>query len=135
MSHVIEHLHRPKETLQKINRILKPGGKLIVSTPNFGSLAALIFKSYWFTTDSPRHLFLFTAETLSRMLHEAGFGIKKIEYEEGPKVEIKSLYHLFGWRDLRINPFLWHLLKPITKILASFGKSSIIRVVAARPIN
>ena len=132
MSHVIEHLHNPKGTVREINQMLKSGGALIISTPNFDSLAARIFRSFWFTTDSPRHLFLFTTKTLFRMLREAGFGIKKIEYEKGPKVEIKSLYHFFGKRDLRINPFLWHLFKPITKRLASFGKSSIIRVVAEK---
>jgi hypothetical protein len=69
------------------------------------------------------------------MLQAAGFNIRSIEYEKGPKVEIKSLYHLLGKRDLRINPFLWHLFKPITKWLALFGKSSIVKVVAEKPGN
>jgi len=38
MSHVIEHVHDPHETLKTIYRLLKPGGFLWLTTPNIQSL-------------------------------------------------------------------------------------------------
>ena len=35
MFHVLEHLDDPVKTLKEIRRILKPNGKLIISTPDF----------------------------------------------------------------------------------------------------
>ena len=33
-SEVIEHLHQPKQAISEFRRILKPGGKMILTTPN-----------------------------------------------------------------------------------------------------
>jgi len=66
------------------------------------------------------------------MLSETGFNIEKIEYEKTPKVEIKSVYHLLGKRDLRINPFIWRIFKPLTARLALAGKSSIMYIKAIK---
>lgn len=132
MSHVVEHLHSPKETLQKVNRMLSPEGRLIIYTPNLDSLAAKIFGSYWFATDCPRHLFLFTTRTLSHMLFEAGFEVEKIEYEKTPKIEIGTIYHLLRKRDKRINPFIWRIFKPVTTVLSFFGKSSTVKITAKK---
>lgn len=80
---VIEHLHSPKSTLSEINRILKKDGLLVVSTPDVGSLDANIFGRYWAGLDSPRHLFLFSAQTLSLLLQELGFEILQSKYFTG----------------------------------------------------
>ncbi len=71
MNHVIEHLLDPIRTLQECRRILKPGGKLIIVTPNNESLGSRLFKDAWFPLDPPRHLFLFTAATLSTCAERA----------------------------------------------------------------
>ena len=38
--HVLEHLRTPREILVECRRILRPGGRLVVATPNFGSAQA-----------------------------------------------------------------------------------------------
>src|SRR5439155_5528518 len=37
LSHVIEHLHNPLETLCICRQILKPGGIIFIATPNFAA--------------------------------------------------------------------------------------------------
>ena len=44
MYHVIEHLEKPEQEIKEIHRILKPGAKFIISTPDFDSACARRFK-------------------------------------------------------------------------------------------
>lgn len=132
MSHVIEHLIDPRKTLLKINETMKFGANIIISTPNFNSLASQIFRTYWYALEAPRHLYLFTPDSLERILEETGFIVEKIDFDDGPKTGIKSLYYLLGKKDLRINPFIWRLLKPISWVLAKFKKTSIMTIYAKK---
>ena len=38
--HVLEHLHNPKEKIEEIYRILKPGGVIFLRVPHFSSMGA-----------------------------------------------------------------------------------------------
>lgn len=78
MSHAIEHLDRPVETLRRVSRLLRPGGKLYIETPNIGSLAYGWAGQFWFPLDPPRHLWLFSAATLRRALGQCGFSIERM---------------------------------------------------------
>ncbi len=70
---VLEHLHRPQETLTEIARITRPDGWLIVTIPNPDSIEARLFGPCWLGWDAPRHLYIYTQETLGRALERAGF--------------------------------------------------------------
>ncbi len=70
---VLEHLHDPLGALRKARNLLRPGGKVLVSVPNLESLEARWLGQAWPHLDVPRHLTHFTAQTLGRMLLEAGF--------------------------------------------------------------
>lgn len=70
---VLEHVHDPLGDLKRIHRLLKPGGVVLIRLPNLGSRAARIFGKHWGGLEPPRHLYVFTVQTLSRMLDAAGF--------------------------------------------------------------
>lgn len=77
LSQAIEHLYDPRATLQECLRLLKPGGSLVMTTPNAASLGAAEFGAAWRGWEAPRHLQLFTVESLAALTQQAGFAIEE----------------------------------------------------------
>jgi len=75
-SHLIEHLNDPAAMVREVHRILAPGGRFFVTTPNITSFQALLFGGRWRSAIFD-HLYLFSKKTLTRLLKESGFTIEK----------------------------------------------------------
>ncbi len=73
MSHVIEHVPEPLALLSECRRILKPGGRLVLVTPNSQSLGRKMFGSSWSHLAPPYHLRIFSPHSLSTLASRAGF--------------------------------------------------------------
>lgn len=75
---VLEHVPDPQSTLRLAATLLKPGGLLVVKTPNIDglypqwSLKALPYAGFWGHPEPPGHLFQFSARTLTSMVRAAG---------------------------------------------------------------
>jgi len=78
MNHVIEHVPNPVELLAECYRILKPGGKLVVVTPNIQSLGRYLFGKYWRGWEIPRHLILFSPKSLQMCAEQAGLKVQSL---------------------------------------------------------
>lgn len=72
MNHVIEHLFDPRETLKECRRVLKPGGRLVVVTPNPLSRGHRQFGASWRGLEPPRHIHLFSPDNLRKLADDAG---------------------------------------------------------------
>ena len=77
LSHVIEHVPHPIQLLTECHRVLKPGGHLIVITPNANSAGHRQFGQSWRGLEVPRHLQIFTPQSLTNIGTQAGFRISK----------------------------------------------------------
>ena len=117
MFDVIEHLPDPKKTLQKIHKILKPNGLLIVMTINVGSLNARVAGKYWTHIHPLGHYYYFSRKTLSKVLEITGFKPFKVEYHVKGYRDMLSfakrtffdlIYFSFIFREKL--PFVWHEL-------------------------
>lgn len=73
MSHVIEHVPDPQETIRECHRLLRPGGVLVMLTPNTDSLGHRWFGKDWLHLDPPRHLHLFNRRNLPKLCADARF--------------------------------------------------------------
>ncbi len=81
LNHVIEHVHHPTEVLRACHRLLRSGGWLWLETPNLDSQGHARFGSDWVGLDIPRHLVVFTYDTLIRLLQQVGFSrIEQLPY-------------------------------------------------------
>jgi len=67
---VIEHLHNPYLFLKDCNRILRKGGRMIITTPNAEGIQLLMGR------ESPWHFYIWTLKDFKLLCEEAGFKIK-----------------------------------------------------------
>jgi 2-polyprenyl-3-methyl-5-hydroxy-6-metoxy-1,4-benzoquinol methylase len=75
LNHVIEHVGDPIELLCQCRKLLRKGGRVVVTTPNADSLGHKIFQENWRGLEVPRHLMVFSLRTLVQLASEAGLSI------------------------------------------------------------
>jgi 2-polyprenyl-3-methyl-5-hydroxy-6-metoxy-1,4-benzoquinol methylase len=78
LSHTVEHVHDPQGLLRECGRVLKPGGRFVVVTPNAESLGQKRLGASWIGLQPPRHLYLFSCETLRRLAVRAGLRVVSV---------------------------------------------------------
>lgn len=83
---VFEHLLHPKECLAHWTRGLRPGGLLVLDTPNASSLGARLRQATWVQHTRPEHFVLFTSRALRRLCRENGLQILRMHYGGPPAV-------------------------------------------------
>lgn len=84
LNNVIEHLPNTAEVFAECRRVLRPGGRLVMMTPNPDAIGHTMFGRDWRGLEPPRHLYLFTPALIGRYAREAGFGrIETFSYAAG----------------------------------------------------
>lgn len=78
----IEHLDFPQDLFKDAHRILKPGGRLIITTPIEDHI------------DSPEHVWMFTRNDIRKLFTDAGF--KNVEFIDLPDTEYLIVFFATG---------------------------------------
>lgn len=85
---VIEHLENPRLVAREWYRLLKPGGVVVLSTPNnesIRSLLSLVMRGHYVEFDDscyPAHITPLLRKDLARILSEAGFSDVRFQFSD-----------------------------------------------------
>lgn len=71
---VVEHLAHPGPEIDNMLKLLRPGGLLYLTVPNFNCLARRLDLAHWNVINYPEHLNHFIRRTMHRMLATRGLG-------------------------------------------------------------
>ncbi|PSB02512.1 class I SAM-dependent methyltransferase [Merismopedia glauca] len=80
MNHVLEHVREPKLALKNAIKLLSPGGKIIIETPNNLSIGLRDAEINWHFLDVPRHLNFFSSNSLKLLCKTEGLKVENLEF-------------------------------------------------------
>lgn len=126
LSEVIEHLEVPQISIKEAERVLRPGGRLLVTTPNYRSLWPLMERAVDMLNMAPKmageqHISRFHPASLKKLLTESGL---KIEY-------FGTIYFLSPFLSLFSPKWAGHQLNRELDSRSSLGM--ILVAVAVKP--
>ena len=84
LNHVLEHMPEPYHVLKKINSLLSSNGKCLVRVPIIPCYMWEKYKTDWVQIDAPRHLFIYSKESMELLAKQTGFVIEEIIYDSMP---------------------------------------------------
>jgi 2-polyprenyl-3-methyl-5-hydroxy-6-metoxy-1,4-benzoquinol methylase len=107
--HVLEHLDSPHQMVTELYCLLKPGGLLVIETPNIDTVWFRLLGRRW-RQFIPDHYYFFTPHTLRRLLQGAGFHMLQVK-RVGKPMSVRFLVD----RVRRFNSGLGKLLSDVVR--------------------
>ena len=100
LGELIEHLQNPGECIVGCIRALKPGGRIIITTPNaFSIMLGLMYLKDFDQAFNREHVVWFCPQTLRAFVERCGLRITQFEFvdELEPDVTPAPLYRIFAY--------------------------------------
>ncbi|MCW8849016.1 MAG: class I SAM-dependent methyltransferase, partial [Melioribacteraceae bacterium] len=96
LNHSFEHMINPNEVLEKITKLLKPNGKVLIRIPVSNSYSWKKYKSNWVALDPPRHIYLHNEKTIKILAEKHGLKLTDILYDSSEYQFIGSEQYVKG---------------------------------------
>ncbi len=135
----LEHVKNLDEVLEKIYRLLQPGGYLIVTTPDREGFLGKLMGKYWFTYYNHEHLYFFSKLAIKNLLIKHKYHICRLFTENGRILTIRYIFSrlLYSYytqnRPLYWVLYLWRLILFPFWLVPIFEPKVNIVVVAQKP--
>lgn len=137
LGELIEHLQNPGACLEGCRRALKPGGRIIISTPNvFSVMLGLMYLKNFDRAFNPEHVVWFCPQTLRALAERSGLAIRKLTFVDdlAPDIIPDSLYRAYAYCWTAVRPLLPHKYKnTIVAVCAGTDQDAIASSAAALP--
>jgi len=112
---LIEHVQDPVTFLAAAHRLMKPGGVLLLATPNEGGYLRKLLGNHWLSFRHREHLYFFSSKTMRLILERAGFTDIQFCKDE---TRWYPLRHIFGGIKYYLHGNIFVL---ISNVLGSLG--------------
>jgi SAM-dependent methyltransferase len=96
MFDLIEHLENPRIVLQKITKVLKDNGLIVIQTGDAGSMWTKFMGKNWHFFAPPQHFFFYSKNNIKELLSQSGFEVVKIQ-KMGKWVSLRYLFHMMRY--------------------------------------
>ncbi|MHB8882700.1 MAG: class I SAM-dependent methyltransferase [Thermodesulfovibrionales bacterium] len=80
-NHSFEHMPDPEAVLQASEAVLAETGTVMIRVPTVDSYAWEHYHEHWVQLDAPRHLYLFSRQSLQILAQRAGLGMNDVVYD------------------------------------------------------
>lgn len=134
---LIEHVTDPHQLLESTVKLIKPGGLLVIQTPDCGSWLAQILGKWWPPLVPIEHIHVFSALGIKLLLASHGFTDIRIRphIKRLPVAYVYKQFSTFGHHfGLILKPFGWFLSAlPAVISLPFYGGEMI--VTAKKKLN
>jgi 2-polyprenyl-3-methyl-5-hydroxy-6-metoxy-1,4-benzoquinol methylase len=100
---VIEHVEDPRALLPELDRYLKPGGYVLIGTPDADGISLRDYERYWMQLHPPYHLHIYNRTALEAFASEVGW--RTVDFFDRPYYDTKqfgvnaralNIYRRFG---------------------------------------
>jgi SAM-dependent methyltransferase len=77
LHHSLEHIADQREALAGVRRLLSPNGVCLVRVPVASGRPRIVYQEHWAEFDAPRHLFLHTRQSMTRLAAACGLRVDR----------------------------------------------------------
>ena len=106
--HVLEHVSDLSGRMKALERILKPGGIIVLAVPNAACQDAFIYQDFWAGYDVPRHLYHFSRPSMEKMLIRNNFNLNMTKPMKFDAFYVSILSEKYKYGKLRWIHGLWN---------------------------
>ena len=107
LDQVLEHIYEPVDFLTGLRKVLRPGGLLILSTPNAVGLGLKLWGKKWIHWHAPYHVHLYTPKSLHGVLAKCGFACQSLRTVTYSVWLRSQLLHLIYYPKPGEKSLLW----------------------------
>lgn len=110
LNHVIEHLSDPSRDIERLATMLRPGGRIVMRTPNARSVLCRAFGDRWRGWETPRHFHIFTPQAFRHLVARSN-AVSLVRLSTSQAMYL-GIFHesLSGWGSSGAGKVLRHLV-------------------------